>query len=111
MRYRNRIEIISQILETANAGYGVTKTKIMYMGFLSSSQLKEYLKILTDNSLLSYDFATGRFRTTEKGHRFIEAYNGLDNVMKEEVEEQQLQLQQLEQQQIDIEGGKEIRQK
>ncbi len=63
----------------------------MYAGFLSHSQLKEYLKVLTDNGLLSYDFVTGRFITTEKGHRFIEASNGLDNVMNEK--EQGLQLQ------------------
>ncbi len=92
MQYRNRIEIISQILQTANTDCGVTKTKIMYMRYLSSAQLKEYLKVLTDNGLLSHDVVTGRFTTTEKGHRFIEAYNGLDNVMKEEVEKQQLHL-------------------
>lgn len=91
MRYRNRIEIISQILETANTGYGVTRTKIMYMGYLSYAQLKEYLKLLTDNGLLSYDFVTRRFRTTEKGHRFIQVYNGLDNIMKEEEQEQEQQ--------------------
>jgi predicted transcriptional regulator len=50
MRYRTRTEIISQILEaaiktTAN-NYGVTKTQLMYMAYLSSAQLKEYLTIL-----------------------------------------------------------------
>ncbi len=114
MQYRNRIEIISQILQTANTGDGVTKTKIMYMRYLSSAQLKEYLKVLTDNGLLSHDVVTGRFITTEKGHRFIEAYNGLDNIMKEEVERRQQEQQQplhLQQRRIEIEGGKEIGQR
>jgi predicted transcriptional regulator len=63
MRYRNRTEIISQILEIANGGSSdddgrVTKTKIMYKAFLGHAQLKEYLMILTGNDLLGYDIDT-----------------------------------------------------
>ncbi len=84
MRYRTRIDIVSSILEVANRGNGATKTKIMYGAFLSYSQMKEYLTILTDNRLISYDLDTTTFKTTDKGHRFLQVYNGLDSVMREE---------------------------
>jgi predicted transcriptional regulator len=84
MSYRTRTEIISSILEIANRGNGATKTKIMYGAFLSHSQMKEYLAILVDNGLISYDLDTRTFKTTDKGHRFLQVYNGLDTLMKEE---------------------------
>ena len=80
MKYRSRIDIVSQILEVANGG--ATKTKIMYKAFLSYSQMKEYLTILTDNNLLSYDEVTHVFKTTEKGFRFLQTYNLIGDVMK-----------------------------
>jgi predicted transcriptional regulator len=39
---RSRIDIISQILETANGGV-TTKVKIMYKANLSYAQLKDYV--------------------------------------------------------------------
>jgi predicted transcriptional regulator len=63
MKYRSRIDIISQILEIANGG-NATKTKIMYKAFLSYNQLKEFLTVLTANDLLSYDFDIQTFKTT-----------------------------------------------
>jgi predicted transcriptional regulator len=80
MKYRSRIDIVSQILEVANGG--ATRTKIMYKAFLSYSQMKEYLTILTDNNLLSYDEVTHVFKTTEKGLRFLQTYNLIGDVMK-----------------------------
>jgi predicted transcriptional regulator len=86
---RNRIEIIAQILEVVNDGSGdggddgVTKTKIMYKAFLNYAQLKEYLTILTDNGLLSYDVVTQTFKTSKKALRFLKACNQLDQLTKE----------------------------
>jgi predicted transcriptional regulator len=73
MKYRSRIEIMSQILEAANGG-GATRTKIMYKAFLSFIQLREFLMVLTKSDLLSYDGETQTFKTTEKGLRFLDAY-------------------------------------
>jgi predicted transcriptional regulator len=64
MKYRSRTEIVSSILDAANGR--ATKTKIMYIAFLSYSQLKEYLSVLINN-LLEYLEGTRTFRTTEKG--------------------------------------------
>ena len=82
---RNRIEIIAQILEVVNEGSddGVTKTKIMYKAFLNYAQLKEYLTILTDNGLLSYDVATQTFKTSKNALRFLKACKQLDQLTKE----------------------------
>jgi predicted transcriptional regulator len=82
MTIRNRIQIISQILETANGGV-TSKMKIMYKANLSYAQLKDYLIALSDKDLLSYDLDTHTFKTTEKGLRFLEAYSQLDQLTKE----------------------------
>jgi predicted transcriptional regulator len=87
MKYRSRNDIISEILDTANGG-GATKTKIMYQAFLSYAQLKEYLTALTESGLLSYDAYTRKFKTTEKGLRFLESYNQISDVMKTEQQHQ-----------------------
>ena len=81
MKYRDRIDIISQILTIANGG-GVTRTKIMYRGFLSFAQIKEYLMLLTEKELLYYDIDSQTFKTTEKGLRFLDIYNQIYDVLK-----------------------------
>jgi predicted transcriptional regulator len=73
MKHRSRTEIMSQILEIANGG-GATRTKIMYKAFLSFIQLREFLLLLTENDLLSFEQETQTFKTTEKGPRFLDAY-------------------------------------
>jgi predicted transcriptional regulator len=82
MTVRNRIEIISQILEIANGGVN-SKTKIMARANLSYLQLKNYLVILSEKDLLRYDFYTRSFKTTEKGLRFLTVYGQLDRIANE----------------------------
>ena len=54
----------------------------MYKANLSYAQLKEYVMVLTESDLLRYDLDTQIFMTTEKGLRFLDAYNQMDAVMK-----------------------------
>ena len=83
MKYRSRIDIISVILDAANDGTdGLTKTKIMYQAYLSHEQIKEYLSVLIESELLNYDVYTRKFKTTEKGLRFLDTYNQMSDVMK-----------------------------
>ena len=83
MKYRSRIDIISVILDAANGGSGgLTKTKIMYQAYLSHEQIKEYLSVLIESELLNYDVYTWKFKTTEKGLRFLEIYNQMSDVTK-----------------------------
>ena len=86
MGYRSRTEIISQILDTANGG--ITKTKLMYKVFLSHDQLKDYLAVITQSGLLRFDFVSRTFMATEKGLRFLYLYNQIDQLMKEEQQQQ-----------------------
>jgi predicted transcriptional regulator len=78
--YRTRIEIILEILKTAN-GANATRTKIMYHAFLSYFQLNEYLSMLTERGLLTYNSDTRTFKTTEKGLMLLETYNLLVDLM------------------------------
>jgi predicted transcriptional regulator len=82
MKYRSRIDIVSQILDAANGG-NTTKAKIMYKAFLNYNQLNEYLTFLTESGLLSYDLDTRTFKTAEKGLRFLKAYGQLNQLTKE----------------------------
>ena len=75
MKYRSRTDITGLILEAANGG--ATKTKIMYKAFLSFAQLKEYLAMLTQNGLISYEDSQ-KYRTTEKGLRMLQIYNQIN---------------------------------
>ncbi|HJU33730.1 MAG TPA: winged helix-turn-helix domain-containing protein [Nitrososphaera sp.] len=84
MKYRNRTEIICQILEAANYHEGINKTKLMYKAFLSHDPLEGYVKILTESGLLRYDSVTRTYTTSEKGVRFLNLYNKIGELMKEE---------------------------
>src|SRR5438093_1507280 len=52
MKYRSRTDIVSQMLEAANAD--ASKTKIIYTAYLSHAQLKEYLTMLVEGGLIDY---------------------------------------------------------
>lgn len=41
-KYRNRTEIIASVLEAVKGGNGASKTRIMFIAYLSYKQLKEY---------------------------------------------------------------------
>jgi predicted transcriptional regulator len=80
MKYRSRTEIVSNILDAANGG--VTKTKIMYIAFLSYNQLREYLSILIENNLLEYLEGTHTYKTTEKGLNLLKMHNEMAELLK-----------------------------
>jgi predicted transcriptional regulator len=82
MQYRDRAEIIRQILDIANGAEHITRTKIMYKAFLSYNQLKDYLALLTGRNLLRYDSITQTYKTTEKGIRLLQFCNELDDMIK-----------------------------
>jgi predicted transcriptional regulator len=94
MRHRSRMDIISEILDAANERSGAGRTKIMYKAFLSYAQLKEYLAVLTESGLLRYDIDAQTFKTTQKGLRFLNTYNRIDEAMKiPSIRQQQLKMQ------------------
>ena len=81
MGNRSRTEIVGSILNAANGG-GATKTKIMYIAFLSFNQLKEYLSILIENNLIEYLDGTKTFKTTEKGLNYLKMNNEMGELLQ-----------------------------
>ena len=79
MGNRSRTELVGSILDAANGG--ATKTKIMYIAFLSFNQLKEYLSILIENNLIEYLDGTKTFKTTEKGLNYLKMNNQIEELL------------------------------
>ena len=80
MGNRSRTELVGSILDAANGG--ATKTKIMYIAFLSFNQLKEYLSILIENNLIEYVDGNNKFKTTEKGLNFLKMHNQIEELLQ-----------------------------
>jgi predicted transcriptional regulator len=87
VKNRSPTEITIQILDVVN-GYqdneGLTQTNLMNKLFLSHEQMKEYLILLIEDDLLSYDSRMSTFKTTAKGLTFLQAYNQIDKMLKEQ---------------------------
>ena len=81
MGNRSRTEIVSNILDAANGR--TTKTKIMYIAFLSYNQLNEYLSILIENNLIEYLDGTKTFKTTEKGLNYLKMHNEIGELLQQ----------------------------
>jgi predicted transcriptional regulator len=81
-RYRDRFDIIHQILEAANGG--ATKTRMMYKAALNHNGLKNHLMVIIESDLLRYDGQTHSFKTTEKGLQFLDKYHRIEAMIKEE---------------------------
>jgi predicted transcriptional regulator len=95
MTNRSRTEVVFQILETVNdhgeEEDGVTQTTIRYEVFLSGAQLKEYLIALTIHGLLSYNSTSHRYKTTQKGLKFLNICYKVDDMIDQGQQRQQLQ--------------------
>ena len=74
MKYRDKNEIIAQILESAN-GNRVRLTKIMYDVYISHTVTKEYLTLLIEKGLIQYLDGERTFKTTEKGMNYLRIFN------------------------------------
>lgn len=70
-------------MQAANDHNEITKTKIIYVAFLSYKQLQEYLPPLIQNGLLEYLEGTKRYKITEKGLKFLKKYEKMEELMTE----------------------------
>lgn len=70
-RYRNRLEIVADVLNAV--GDGAKKTRIMYIANLSYKLLEKYLNKTVEAGLISSnnDF----YEVTEKGQVFLERFD------------------------------------
>lgn len=81
---RDRLHIINEIMEAAKGGQ--LKTRIMYMGNLSYSQVNEYLSFLTEMGFISTHVTNGKkfYETSAKGMLYIENYEELTSFLKQQ---------------------------
>ncbi len=54
----------------------------MYGGYLSFTQLKDYLKMLIDNGMLAFDEEKVQYKTTETGLNFIKMYEPIGQMFE-----------------------------
>ena len=81
----NRPDVIVSILKAANFSRGVTLTKITEKVNLieSTYSLKQYLSVLENNGLLSFQKGEQVYRTTYKGMTFLQTYKrAVDSITK-----------------------------
>ncbi|HEX5977673.1 MAG TPA: winged helix-turn-helix domain-containing protein [Nitrososphaeraceae archaeon] len=89
--YRGRNEIIAQMLQVIKdtGSEGVSRTSIMYKSYLSHAQLKEYLSLLVEKSLiveLPHQIRSSGnekfvYKTTEKGLRFLHICREIEDLI------------------------------
>ena len=84
MTYRDKIEIMRDVLEAANGG--AIKIRIMYKAVLSYKQMKGYVNFLAEKGLLEYGYQQDVriVRTTEKGLLFLDTYNRIQDIITED---------------------------
>lgn len=75
MKYRSRTEIIATILNSARQK--ITKTRLMYMAYLSPIQLKEYLPSMLEQGMIQYDEAEKTFTLTQKGWQLLHTFDDM----------------------------------
>jgi predicted transcriptional regulator len=56
----------------------------MYKAYLSYAQLKEYLSVLVENGLLEYQEGELKYKTTDKGLRFMRTYDEIGEMVSPE---------------------------
>jgi predicted transcriptional regulator len=56
----------------------------MYKAYLSYAQLKEYLSVLVENGLLDYQEGELKYKTTDKGLRFMRTYDEIGEMVSPE---------------------------
>jgi predicted transcriptional regulator len=70
--YRERLEIIADILHVVNAT--AKKTQIMFQANLSYKVMQKYLSEITHASLIKYEKDKQCYTLTDKGRDFLNAY-------------------------------------
>jgi predicted transcriptional regulator len=70
--YRDRLDIIADILEVANRN--AKKTQIMYQANLSYKVLQKYLSEMSKATLLEFHELNQHYLVTPKGKEFMQTY-------------------------------------
>lgn len=82
MGYRTRDEIFASILRSAAKNKEGTRfTRIMYDSFLSYTQISQYLNEVIRFGLLTNEPDVTKYKITEKGLRFLDLLEKMDNLL------------------------------
>jgi predicted transcriptional regulator len=73
-KYRNRLQIVADMLSVVSGNNDAKKTRIMYLSNLSWDLLNRYLNDLMDADLLSLN-SSGCYELTPKGKMFLDRFN------------------------------------
>jgi len=76
LKNRSEIEIMASILRSATKDWEY-KTTIMTSAMVSHSQLIRYLAIAVERGLVTYSEASGLYRITNEGLRYLDKYEQL----------------------------------
>jgi predicted transcriptional regulator len=79
-KYRDRLELFSEILELGN-GNEVRIGKISHKSGLPCNLLKKHLETLLQYNLLEYHEREKTYKTTSKGIYFLGLYHNLVNTV------------------------------
>jgi predicted transcriptional regulator len=78
---RNRMEIVANLLTIGKTG--ALKTHLMYRANLSYVMISDYLDLLQEAGLIQEEISkegARLFRTTQKGMKYLEVYESLENI-------------------------------
>ena len=76
---RTNIDIMAQMLHFARDG--ITKMGLMRKSYLPYVRLNYYVQMLTKHKLLEYLAETGKYRTTDRGSRFLRLYREMNECL------------------------------
>src|ERR1700733_13061388 len=80
MKYRSVPEIVDSILNSL--GNGATRTQIMYKGYISFGAFNEYMSLMLERDLVSFEKGIRRYKCSEKGVRYMNDFDVLNDVLK-----------------------------
>lgn len=63
--------------------YGATRSKLKCESYLPSSRIKEYLSYLKENEMLIYNERTMLYKTVEKGIRFLQMHEKMNELFSQ----------------------------
>jgi predicted transcriptional regulator len=80
LKHRTKEEIAALILEAIVNSNRPTPTIIMYKAYLGYVQLKAFLSSMLEKDLIEYNKQDRFYTITEKGMRFLQVYNQLNQL-------------------------------
>jgi predicted transcriptional regulator len=82
MRYRTPNEIYASILIAAGSGKRMRLTKLIFDCYIPHSAAIKFTATLVQSGLLEFDRLDRVFRTTDKGFKYLELHNEMNEIFE-----------------------------